>query len=126
MKLNVRLIRKIIKHILAEPNRYYQADWVQTARPGSEIGDGQTFAKCGTAACIAGWAYLLSTKDADPHERSHVIMETAENNLGIDRDASRFDLFSGEPSYDWPAPFGRRYTKAKTPRGRARAAAQLL
>jgi hypothetical protein len=47
MSINVELIDKIITQIKAEPKLFKMGDWQQT------VG-------CGTAACIAGWAWTLT------------------------------------------------------------------
>lgn len=50
MKPNAELAYRVLDHIDAHPEQWYQPQWV--TRP-----DG---ADCGTAACFAGWASLLS------------------------------------------------------------------
>ena len=58
-KMNVRLLRKVQKHILEEPKRYDQ-DIV--AKASSE-------APCGTACCIAGWAEVLGNSKSPAVKR---------------------------------------------------------
>jgi hypothetical protein len=53
-KLNVALARKVKRHILAEPKRLNMSFWM-----GDVIGN-IGVPPCGTQACIAGWACLLS------------------------------------------------------------------
>src|ERR1700726_2874983 len=53
-KLNVALAMKVKKHILAEPKRLNMSFWM-----GNVTGDIDA-PPCGTQACIAGWACLLS------------------------------------------------------------------
>ena len=53
-KLNVRLLRRILRHIKADPRRYNQGTW-GVEKPAEHGGP-----PCGTQACIAGWAVLLS------------------------------------------------------------------
>lgn len=124
-KLNVRLIRKVIKHILAEPRRYFQETTIRRGVPGEHVGKDpkHTFAQCGTAACIAGWAYLLSTKVPDPDV--YAIMAKAQRLLGLDHERAS-NLFSGEPEAHWPTPFNEQYDNAKSPRGKVGAAVRLL
>ena len=69
-KLNVRLLRRVKKHILEEPRRFVMWSWMLTkSRFGSTYpADGYghvhqvKFASCGTAACVAGWTCLLGGK----------------------------------------------------------------
>ncbi len=49
--MNVKLLRKVAKHILAEPKRY-AFGWVQQS----------SAVPCGTKACIAGWTILLGAR----------------------------------------------------------------
>lgn len=124
-KLNVRLVRKIIRHILAEPLRYWQEWTIDTGTPGELIrSSGQRFAKCGTVACIGGWAYILST--TRPRLKwSSTLLDKGGKALGLS-DYHQSILFSGIPSYDWPQPYARQYDAATTPRARARVACRLL
>lgn len=66
-KINVKLLRKIQKHILAEPKRFIMGDFIVRRSDRDEMveSDGLTtpFAACDTAACIAGWACLLSDRN---------------------------------------------------------------
>jgi hypothetical protein len=57
-KLNVRLLNRIKKHILAEPKRYNQAKWGRQVSD-YEFEDNKGPA-CKTQGCIAGWAVFLS------------------------------------------------------------------
>lgn len=57
----VALLKRIKRHILAKPERFDMQDW---GRPN----DGET--PCGTAACIAGWAVILSSKDPQKFYRA--------------------------------------------------------
>lgn len=53
-KLNVKLLRRIQRHIVAEPRRYEQSVYGDTVT-------GKKAPTCGTQGCIAGWAVFLST-----------------------------------------------------------------
>ena len=65
---NKVLAKKIRDHILAEPLRLNMADYLNKKGEEEETlwgyewdtGREYKYPKCGTAACIAGWAYLLS------------------------------------------------------------------
>lgn len=58
--MNVRLLRRVAKHIVEEPRRYNQGSWC----------DRSNDAPCGTMACIAGWAVILGDK-LDPKKIDH-------------------------------------------------------
>ena len=131
-KLNVRLVRKIIRHILAEPLRYCQEWTINTGTPGELIGGsgsdsgGQRFAKCGTAACIGGWAYILSTtRPRLKWSSTLLLLDKGGKALGLSAYHQNI-LFSGRPSYEWPQPYARQYEAATTSRARARVACRLL
>lgn len=129
-KLNVRLIRKVIKHITEEPKRYFQHDFIRTGEPGGSVAedyfnDTHKYAQCGTAGCIAGWAYLLSAARPNKNAAVCTIVNKATKKMGITSDQSDM-LFTGIPSEDWPAPFGKSFLKAKTLQGKANVAARLL
>lgn len=115
--MNTRLLRRIQKHILAEPKRFVMGTTHAYGAPGAPIANTtklvgpndfnngnpyeqkQTFAPCGTAACIMGWGQTLgaTSKDADMWNK----------------------LCSAG---DWPTIFRSRYKAAKTPLARARIA----
>jgi len=64
MHVNVKLLQRVIKHILDEPRRLRQACWI-SERGGAEyryavIED--LAPPCGTVACFAGWVSLLSKR----------------------------------------------------------------
>lgn len=72
--------------------------------------------ECGTAACIAGWANLLTgSKRPAAYVRARRI-------LGISARMSR-RLFS---AMQWPSPFHIQYDQATTPRQRAKIAAARI
>jgi len=79
--MNKELLLRVKAHILEEPRRLNMSNWIQDARVGSLVHDayesnrvGQ-FAKhalteneappCGTVACLAGWACVLSGHPAE-------------------------------------------------------------
>jgi len=63
-KLNVKLLNRIKKHIIAEPKRYNQNIW------GRQV-IGEDAPACGTQGCIAGWAVFLSFPKSRWHEFIH-------------------------------------------------------
>jgi hypothetical protein len=54
MALNVALLKKVKKHILAEPKRINMNTW------GRDSDEGEPQPACGTVGCIAGWIVFLS------------------------------------------------------------------
>src|SRR6266702_3332565 len=57
--MNVKLLRKVAKHIAAEPKRYC-FDW--------ELKDPDV--PCGTKACIAGWTIILGAGLKEPFDEN--------------------------------------------------------
>jgi hypothetical protein len=87
--MNVKLLRKIKKHILAYPKTFAMSFWQEPRRVSESR-------PCGTAACIGGWAKLL-TKDRKL---------TAADALGLSHQGAWL-LFN---MHRWPSRF---QTKAK-------------
>jgi hypothetical protein len=122
--MNVKLLRKVKKHILEEPKRFIMGDWVvRKEAPGHQVcdddGNYRPFAKCGTAACIAGWTMLLSKVDPSTVDSYSA---AASELLGIGNTFHN-PLFYTD---DWPLEYEAAYKNAKTPAGRARVAARRI
>lgn len=92
--------------------------FVKTGAPGqvfrSDVGNDQTFPDCGTAACIAGWANLLTGGDPSDYE-------TAVQELGMTE--YRPEVFDVPR---WPKPFKKDYESSATPMKRAEVAAARI
>jgi hypothetical protein len=69
--MNVKLLRRIQAHILAEPKRVWMGIWCKFGESGAHVYIDDDFddsgglleiemPSCGTVACISGWAALLS------------------------------------------------------------------
>jgi len=127
--MNVKLLRKIQKHILAEPRRLNMSHW---AAPSHD-------APCGTMACIAGWAVILTKRRGA--EKFRRVAERL--GIGLFPDpkritlnpstvaakALRLDLDQKEKlfhTYGWPWNFREKYLNAENPRIRARAASDRI
>lgn len=122
--MNVKLLRQVAKHILAEPKRFAMWTWVQRKVANDDTfmaDDGKQlkYAKCGTAACIGGWAIILSGIDPD---KSGSIMREAGRLLDLDETA-QVALFVES---NWPDKFSEPYDDAKTQGKRARIAARRI
>jgi hypothetical protein len=132
-KLNVKLLRKIQRHISDEPRRFSMSFWGIKAKSKKQwrekIADlgvedvSKSAPPCNTTACIAGTANLITGgKRLDAEHRAAKI-------LGIP--FVRVPLIFSEGFYKdyplfhvakWPKPFSTRYKKAETPRQRAKIA----
>lgn len=127
-KLNVKLLRRIQKHILEEPKRLqmrYLFLRQRNSRTFCADVSGQPFAPCGTAACIAGWAMLLSgirPYDIDAGTDNQNDAAIAERLLGLPEDF--WPRLFVESS--WPKPFRAGYRTAKSPKQRAKVAAARI
>lgn len=124
--LNFALFRKVIKKLETAPMAYDQAT---IAEPDEE-------SPCGTAACIGGWADILSAPKEIFRRNGKLIpfrvdLGRAADSLGLDRDDSDEDnLFTGYPGggYDgWASRKHREaWRKAATRKGQARVAIRYL
>lgn len=60
-KINLPLIRKVLRHIKAEPKRLEMGTWHMRVEESTDKYRSK-FPACGTRACFAGWVYILSPK----------------------------------------------------------------
>ena len=120
MTVNRELFEKVKAHILEEPRRFYMGDYVTTP---DAISPWEAPA-CGTVACIAGWAYLLSVKR--PSKDANAIAEDrAVKLLGITLAESHCLFYAGS----WPDEYSHRYIDAENAldyTGMAQAAADRI
>lgn len=120
--MNVKLLRKVKNHILEEPRRFIMWTWRITKGSGTKyLADNNTyssFAKCGTAACIAGWTCELARKDVGLS-----YSETAGKLLNLDDEDARYRLFMASR---WPNKFAIPFRNAKTAKSRAKIAAERI
>lgn len=119
--LNFPLFRKVIKKLETAPEAYRQT--TTASRDNS--------APCGTAACIGGWADILS--GAGDLKKARVSLNRAADRLGLngmmwaeEDDTERAILFDGDPSDVWPQPFASQWSRAHTRERRARVAIRYL
>ena len=121
-KLNVRLLRRIQKQILAEPRQFFMSWWF-TSDPDDVMS--KKIPNCGTAACIGGWAVALSKKMKP--ERARIfhgggIGPLATSLIGLDPAfADRLFVASW-----WPMQFRSKWRVASTPLARAKVAAARI
>lgn len=123
-KLNVKLLRRIKRHILTEPRRLVMADVKVKGKPGdrfkSDNGGTQILPDCGTAACIAGWALMISGKRVIEGSAN---LYRAAKLLSLPEDFRSNNLFIVEY---WPHRLRRRYLDADAPEARAKIAADRI
>lgn len=102
--LNVKLLRKVQKHILEEPRRLQMGVWQ------SKSDD----APCGTIGCIAGWTALLG--DGFYAGDDSTVRRKAEELLHLFDGHKSFDLFYID---GWPYEYIESYYSAETDKSRA-------
>lgn len=120
MKRNKRLLLKTAKRIEEIPESYDQSTWVEHSDKSP----------CGTVACLAGELIICSERKVTAGieklwaiELSPKLVSTAAaESAGLDHE-ERMRLFLDAR---WPKPFSTRYSRARSQRGRANAAAALL
>jgi hypothetical protein len=121
--MNVKLLRKIQKHILAEPRRYWQDTWITGDEDRIKEINGSV-PDCKTMACIGGWACILGSNalNASAGELSAL--------LGVDNGAVGrlidYVGYTDPENSSWPRKYVTAYAKAKTPAGRARVAVRRI
>lgn len=113
--MNTKLLRKVQKHILAEPRRL-NMDCILIRDLDTEDTDNPL---CGTVGCIAGWAWVISGKKGDDFNLADAGKELALRPIEQDR------LFT-EPKYawegchsTWPIDFAKAYRAASDAETRA-------
>jgi hypothetical protein len=122
--MNVKLLRKVKEHILAEPKRLLMDDWIAFASGRkrktfiNDVCKREHFAKCGTAACIAGWVCLL----ADGKQPDQSVSSRAIDLLEIGDYQGSYLFFTNL----WPNGLGAAYYAAESASKRAEIAAQRI
>lgn len=128
-ELNKPLFRKIKEHIRKQPKRLCMGWWIQVRGVHEPmVHDYSTWAfarlrrynfpECETAACIGGWAVLLSGEYTPEQAREIEIGSTAKRLLGLSAQQER-RLFSVT---GWPNKFRTAYEKAKSHKAKGAAA----
>lgn len=131
--MNVRLLRRVKKHILEEPARL-RMDLVQLHQKPGKIEDlswghgesrynepsKQRIPDCGTIGCIGGWALVL---EGIKYSSPATGLERAESILGIRSAEAARELFYVE---NWPLDLRHAYYEAKTKKRRAEIVAERI
>lgn len=113
--MNATLLLKVKEQILAEPNKFFMSSWVHSL---PLIENRVMHEGCGTAACIGGWACLLSNTEVHYGKYD----EAASAALGIERQTCG-TLFA---TSKWPEDLQMRWNAAKTAREQAEIAAERI
>jgi hypothetical protein len=125
MPLNVKLLRKVKEHILAEPNRLQMGEWIERSEPGGFVYDYDaevTVPACGTTACIAGWTCLLGKGMEFDARGPFRISAEANKLLGVTEEDTS-DLFYVD---QWPREIGERFEESRDVHERASLAARRI
>lgn len=114
--MNIKLLRRVQKFLLAEPRRFDMCNWVQAAEYSVLLEK----PPCGTACCIAGAAVILDRK-IDPGKALAAlngvnIPNAARTALGLTFGQEDQLFYTG----GWPQKFQDAYYQAKTPLQRAK------
>lgn len=133
-KPNISLLRKIQKAILKYPNQFNMGWWFQECDS-----QGDPAGRCGTAACIAGWAVALSrqfngkklnvvkNKTWDASEKAAELLKIPVERIwppgGSVFGSSKHPLFFTE---QWPVRFRRQYKNAISAKEAAKAASDRI
>lgn len=117
MSLNIELLKKVRDRIAQEPDRFDMCNWVTT---DTEDSDG-----CGTAACIAGWAFVIHRKLEESPEEWFSRFDEYEVQciLGLKSDSIGSGLF--HTKY-WPEPYRSEYRDAADHAAESAVAVRLL
>lgn len=125
-RLNIELFKKVRRKIKSVPESYNQKTDAEPDRRSP----------CGTAACIGGWADILSAPTKAERDRrmaGDVSLNRAARALGLKgRDfyaeirTERAVLFDGRPEKTWPKPFSDQWRRSRTKAARAAVAVAYL
>lgn len=113
--MNIPLLLKVKAAILAEPAKFDMDEWV--ARDPSS--------PCGTTCCIAGHAVAIQQKFESLKELlafPYSVWSMAQDSTELDYQQTKVLFFHDS----WPSEFANRYRNCKTPRGRAKVAADRI
>jgi hypothetical protein len=130
--MNIKLLRKVAKHFLAQPKRL-NMDFI-----AKEIVRGPDAPKCGTVGCIAGWSSLLANRVIPPSiEGNLCLMDWGTGQKALQLTDRQSRILFNEPwlvygprmrtgEMGWPIAFAKRYLEAKTARQRAKVTAERI
>lgn len=126
--MNVKLLRKVQCAILKNPKRFDMGYWFTNSRAfflnaKTIKAKKKRFENCGAAACIAGWACLLSkdTTNYNSEYRDHTLV-IARKLLDLTRDQANKLFFDGV----WDNPFRSNFINASTKAEQAKIASAYI
>lgn len=144
MKLNRKLVEKMIAGLESKPESYYQGKylyWVRSADDASWLAvssESRPAPPCGSVHCLAGKAIIYSAPSVKQGIEKLDRLIRKYNRVGNLRpladeaatlinipNQTNYDLFGGNAS-GWPEPYKQQWFSAATYRGQARAAINLL
>jgi len=125
-RLNIELFKAVREKIATAPTAYRQ----------TAIATLDERSPCGTAACIGGWADILSAPTPEEKEErmeGRVDLNRAANSLGLEGkdfwselETERALLFAAFPEDWWPTPFSEQWRAAKSEIERTKIAVAYL
>lgn len=120
--MNVKLLRKVQKHILEEPRRINMNTVISYVDPSDKESP-----PCGTVGCIAGWTNILSR---NPDGYMYDAAAALDLNPAQKRRLFTEPFYTGKKKFPadttWPAKFAARYEKAKTAKTRAKVTSERI
>jgi hypothetical protein len=124
-----RLLRRVARHILAEPLRYEQNEIICKLQPTDRTYMGRKLPLCRTVACIGGWLELLGGRRRRPGPGEALSYSWGARKLGVTTEQYG-DLVQytdqDHPHYGWPDQFAARYNRAKSPLAKVRIANERI
>lgn len=120
--LNKKLLNKVKKHILEEPNRLVMSTWMLKGEAGNILSTHawgekhMEIPKCGTVGCIAGWVCILGNPNFQEAlqwdvgvsaQARELLYGTASDKVFIRKP---FEIFYVD---QWPGEFRQRYYDAE-------------
>lgn len=130
--MNIRLLRKIKRTILKRPDQFEMDAWFSEQLVLGHTEQCKPAGGCGYAACIAGWAIVLSDKRSNKiNVAKHYSELVHYNNDIFERARKLLGLTCGQANFlflewRWPSDFKYPYRKSMSPLGRARIAAKMI
>lgn len=135
-KLNKKLIKKMIKRIESVPESYDQGtpgeSYSRRAAEGRYGGEGYASRPrpepvCGSVGCLMGQAIICNERSVKKGiQRMYRVLHSGDIRIAAMRLTGLPSYLFGATSRDWPDPYRGQWKNAKTYKGQARAAINLL
>lgn len=109
IKPNWRLLRRVQRTILKYPDQFHMGDWATSGH----VDHCAPIGRCGTAACIGGWAVVLNKKSKPSRYRGYWLETNARKVLGLPKPGLFQPDLADTLFYveRWPEPFQKQYRK---------------